>query len=244
MRPPARPPSRTSSARPVPPAKRRAGSAGDVARMSLDRKALNSPSTIAICCSEARRPRMRAGATSEIYIGANTLAPPMARPPRIREAMKKPAEPAAPAAKCARQKKNGVQQHRWAPAINVGDGPCEEGADSATKQHRSNGKARGRRPGAEGVRQGVYGTVDNAAVETEEKAADRGHRAQHDYISRANWDGIERRGSACRRRYAPGQVSLDTFYWFIHSKVFFSNKGCGTPRSKVDPGLEADHDCV
>src|SRR5439155_950023 len=98
-------------------------------------------------------------------------------------------------------------------------------------------------PGAEGVRQGVHGAVDHAAVETEEKAADRGHRAQHDYIGRANRDGFEGRRSARRRRYAPGQVSLDTFYWFIHSKVFFQ-QGLGTPRSKVDPSLEAEHDCV
>ena len=76
-----------------------------LARMSLLRKALNSPSTMAICCSEASRPRIRAGATSEMYIGANTLAPPMASPPRIREAMKKPAEPAAPVANALARKR-------------------------------------------------------------------------------------------------------------------------------------------
>ena len=99
--------------------------------------------------------------------------------------------------------------------------PCEEGADSATKQHRSNGKARGRRPGAEGVRQGVYGTVDDAAVETEEKAADGSYRAKHDDVDRGARRGVERRGSARGRRYAPGQVSFDSFYWFIHGKVLF-----------------------
>ena len=45
---------------PAPPA--------TLARMSLLRKALNNPSTMAICWSEASRPRMCDGATSEIYI--------------------------------------------------------------------------------------------------------------------------------------------------------------------------------
>ena len=101
---------------PAPPA--------TLARMSLLRKALNSPSTIAICCSEASRPRMCAGATSEMYIGASTLAAPMARPPRIREAMKKPAEPAAPAPNALARKKRrsaassgaGHKRRRWFPA--------------------------------------------------------------------------------------------------------------------------------
>src|SRR4029453_15743667 len=66
--------------------------------MSLLKKAPNSPDTIAICCREASRPRMCGGATSAIYIGASTLAAPMARPPRSREAMNTPAELARPGA--------------------------------------------------------------------------------------------------------------------------------------------------
>src|SRR5262249_48322317 len=64
--------------------------------MSLLRKAPNSPDTMASCCSDAKRPRMRAGATSAMYIGANTLAAPMAIPLAIRAMMKNPAEAAAP----------------------------------------------------------------------------------------------------------------------------------------------------
>jgi hypothetical protein len=75
---------------PAPPANR--------ARMSLLRKAQNNPDTIAICCSDASRPRTCGGATSAMYIGASTLAAPMARPPTRRDAMKKPAEPASPVA--------------------------------------------------------------------------------------------------------------------------------------------------
>src|SRR4029077_5419225 len=69
-----------------------------LARMSLLRKALNSPDTMASCCSEARRPRMYGGATSAMYIGANTLAAPIAMPLAILAAMKTPAELAAPVA--------------------------------------------------------------------------------------------------------------------------------------------------
>src|SRR6266545_6965216 len=69
-----------------------------LARIALLRNALNSPTTIANCCSEARRPRICAGATSAMYIGANTLAPPMATPAVIRTAMKNAAELAAPVA--------------------------------------------------------------------------------------------------------------------------------------------------
>ena len=126
--------------------------------------------------------------------------------------------------------------------MNVGDCPRDEGANSAAEQHRSDSETGACRPGAEGARQGVHGAVDNAAVETEEKAADRGHRAQHDYISGANRDGFEGRGSARSWRYAPSQVSLDTFYWFIHSKVLFEQ--WLLVRLKVDPGLGAEHDCV
>src|SRR4029450_660098 len=64
--------------------------------MSLLKKAPNSPDTIAICCSEASRPRMCGGATSAIYIGASTLAAPMARPPRSREAREPPGEVGGP----------------------------------------------------------------------------------------------------------------------------------------------------
>src|SRR6478735_4097193 len=75
------------------------------ARISLLKKAQNSPVTIAICCSEARRPRMWAGATSEMYIGANTLAAPIAMPPATLAAMKTPAELAAPVATALARKR-------------------------------------------------------------------------------------------------------------------------------------------
>ena len=48
---------------------------------------------------------MCAGATSEIYIGASTLAAPIARPPTSRETMKTPAEPARPVAMALRRKR-------------------------------------------------------------------------------------------------------------------------------------------
>ena len=76
-----------------------------LAKISLLKKAQNSPVTIAICCSEARRPRMWAGATSAMYIGANTLAAPIAIPPAILAAMKTPAELAAPVATALSRKR-------------------------------------------------------------------------------------------------------------------------------------------
>ena len=94
--------------------------------------------------------------------------------------------------------------------------PCDEGADSATEQHRSNGKARGRRPGAEGVRQGVYGPVDDAAVETEEKAADGGDRGQHDDVDRScpAWRGTSRQRPWAAIRARSGQLG---FLLLVHS---------------------------
>src|SRR5205814_8497003 len=64
------------------------GPPATLARIALLRNALNSPTTIAICCSEASRPRICGGATSSMYIGANTLAPPIATLAVIRAAMK------------------------------------------------------------------------------------------------------------------------------------------------------------
>jgi hypothetical protein len=77
--------------------------------MSLLRKALNNPNTMAICCSEASRPRMCDGATSEIYIGASTLAAPMARPPTRRAAMKNTAESAMPVATALQRKSTALR---------------------------------------------------------------------------------------------------------------------------------------
>src|SRR4029077_391749 len=82
---------------PAPPA--------SLARMALLRKAQNNPDTMAICCSEARRPRRYAGATSAIYIGANTLAAPIAIPPAMRAAMKNAAEFVAPVATALTRKR-------------------------------------------------------------------------------------------------------------------------------------------
>src|SRR4029450_166862 len=67
-----------------------------LARIALLRNALNRPTTIASCCSEARRPRICGGATSAMYIGAKTLAPPMATPAVIRTTMNNAAELEAP----------------------------------------------------------------------------------------------------------------------------------------------------
>jgi amino acid transporter len=53
-------------------------------------------------------PRRRAGATSEMYIGAKTLAAPMASPPSSRPAMKTPAEPAAPVMSALNKKRAAV----------------------------------------------------------------------------------------------------------------------------------------
>src|SRR5207245_2055726 len=75
---------------PAPPANR--------ARMSLLKKAQNNPDTIAICCSDASRPRICGGATSAIYIGASTLAAPLAGPPTSREPRRNLADPASPVA--------------------------------------------------------------------------------------------------------------------------------------------------
>src|SRR5437763_87440 len=89
-----------------------------LARIALLTKALNSPTTIAICCSEASRPRICAGATSAMYIGANTLAPPMAIPAVIRAAMKNAADLAAPVA-------TAVARNRIAFTSIVGRRPKE-----------------------------------------------------------------------------------------------------------------------
>ena len=89
------------SVAPAPPA--------SLTRMSLLRNAPNSPNTMAICCSEPSRPRMCAGATSEMYIGASTLAAPMASPPTSREAMNTPAEPARPVPTALMRKRTAVR---------------------------------------------------------------------------------------------------------------------------------------
>ena len=52
---------------------------------------------------------MCAGATSDIYIGAKTLAAPMARPPAIRDAMKNRAELAAPVATALARKRTALK---------------------------------------------------------------------------------------------------------------------------------------
>ena len=96
------------------------------AMMSLLKKAPNRPDTIAICCSEASRPRMCDGATSAIYIGASTLAAPIARPPRSREAMNTPAEPARPVAAA-------LMRNRTAFSNIVGRRPYRSATGPATK---------------------------------------------------------------------------------------------------------------
>src|SRR6266853_383808 len=174
-----------------------------LARMSLLRKAPKSPSTIAICCSEARRPRIWAGATSEIYMGASTLAAPIASPPAIRAAMKRPGEPAAPV--------------------------------TTAEQYGRNGEARGRGPGAEGVRQGVDSPIDDTTVKTKEKAADGGHRAQRDDVGKAARGGGERRGSARGSRDALGRAVLDSSDWFMHGKLLCIEGASGTPAQKLKP---------
>ena len=102
------------------------GPPATLARIALLRNALNSPTTMAICCSEARRPRICGGATSAMYIGANTLAPPIATPAVIRAAMKNTAELAAPVA-------TAVTRNRIAFKSIVGRRPRESASLPAPK---------------------------------------------------------------------------------------------------------------
>ena len=99
--------------------------------MSLLRNAKNKPRTIANCWSEASRPRRWAGATSAIYIGASTLAAPMANPATIREPINTPTEPDAPVA-------NALPRNRTASIIIVGRRPmrlASAPAPNAPKAH-------------------------------------------------------------------------------------------------------------
>ena len=112
---------------PAPPA--------TLARIALLRNALNNPTTIAICCSDARRPRICAGATSAMYIGANTLAPPMATPAVIRAATKNAAEFAAPVATAVTRNRIAFKSIVRSTPEKVSKSACAEGANSAAKQH-------------------------------------------------------------------------------------------------------------
>ena len=135
----------------------------------------------------------------------------------------------------AGQKEHGVQQHGRAPAKPVGQGAGSEGADSAPEQYGRNGEARGRGPGAEGVRQSFDSPIDDATVKTEEKAADGGHRAQRDDVGEAARGSVERRSSARGSRDALGRAVLDSSYWFMHGTLLCIEGASGTPAQKLKP---------
>ena len=71
-----------------------------------------------------------------------------------------------------RQEKHSVEQHRRAPADEISQSSRAEGAQSAAKQHRGNGESCGGGIRAEGSREGVHGSVDNATIKTEEKTSE------------------------------------------------------------------------
>src|SRR5262249_24706771 len=85
----------------------------------------------------------------------------------------------------ADKKDDGVQQHRWAPAVEAGDPPGRERSDRATDQHRGHGETRRRGASPERAGQGLDGPVDHGAVETEEKASESGDRAEPDDVAMA-----------------------------------------------------------
>ena len=137
-----------------------------------------------------------------MYIGANTLAPPMATPAVIRTAMKNAAELAAPVA-------TAVTRNRIAFKSIVGRRPRESAslpAPKAPTAQPSNTDATAKPvPAAsvpKGFCQGINGAVNHAAVEAEEEASDRSYAAQHDHISRSASLGVDARqlssGSLCR----------------------------------------------
>ena len=113
---------------------------------------------------------------------------------RSAPAMKTPAELAAPVATALARKRIAFKQHRRAPPDRVGEPACAEGAYGAAKQHRSHGEAGACRFGAERLRQGVDGPVNDAAVEAKKKASDRCYAGQRDYI-----DGTTSFGVDCRK---------------------------------------------
>ena len=120
-----------------------------------------------------------------MYIGASTLAPPMARPPTSRDADEEAGRAGQAGGDGAGEEQSAVEQHRRPPAMTVGDCPRDECAHCAAEQHGRDGKARGGRPGPEGVPQRVDRPVDDATVEAEEKPADGGHRAQGDDVGQS-----------------------------------------------------------
>jgi len=69
-----------------------------------------------------------------MYIGANTLAPPMAKPAVIRTAIKNAAELAAPVA-TAVTRNNRVQEHRRSTPKSVSQPAGAKGANCAADQH-------------------------------------------------------------------------------------------------------------
>src|SRR3989475_6298454 len=219
---------------PAPPANR--------ARMSLLRKAQNNPDTIAICCSEGestahlRRSYFRDVHRRQHAGGADGQT---AHEPRDDEHAGRARQAGGGGAE---EKQNSVQQHRWTPAVTVGNRSRDEGADSTTKQHRGDSKAGGRRPRAEGVGQRVDRSIDDAAVKTEEKSAERSDGAQRDHVGRALRRALDRR-RAGGLQDAAGHVSVDASYRFVHGQAPSRTAG-GWCTSEVDPGFESDHERI
>ena len=112
-----------------------------------------------------------------MYIGANTLAAPIATPPVIRAAMKYRAELAAPCCHSGPQKYDCVHEHRRSPPESIGQPACAEGANRAAKQYRGNCEARACGIGAKGFPQSINRPVNDAAIEAKEEASDRRYAA-------------------------------------------------------------------
>ena len=100
--------------------------------------------------------------------------------------------------------------------MTIGDRSRDESTGSTAEEHGRHRKTRGCRSGSEGERQRVDGSIDDAAVEAEEEAANGRDRAQCHDVSRAVGCGLERRRRAGGAQFAAGYVSLGSWYQFIH----------------------------
>ena len=104
-------------------------------------KAAVRPVMIMTCCTVVIRPRMFAGATSEMYAGESTLAAPTAMPPANRAMTKMHVQIGQALDQRADQEQHGGEHHDVPAADHVGEAPGEEGADDAADQQRTDGEA-------------------------------------------------------------------------------------------------------
>src|SRR5438876_65108 len=167
-----------------------------LARIALLRNALNSPTTIANCCSEARRPRICAGATSAMYIGANTLAPPMATPAVIRTAMKKAGELAAPVA-------TAVTRNRIAFKSIVGRRPRESASLPAPKAPVAKRKISAYHSAKMRKMRDALVSSENSAEQFKKRVKNYEHDRWH-----RNWRNQQDNGAA-RKKHAEGQQNSE-----------------------------------